>query len=50
MFVDPRGAFVICGYNDPDTCSGLTITNNIAAGSEYVGFGSPGHDCGTEAT
>lgn len=49
-FNDPSGAFVICGFNDPDKCSDLVIVNNIAAGSEYAGFGAPGHDCGGEAS
>lgn len=45
-FSDPRGAFVICGFNDPDNCAGLKIINNIAAGSDYTGFGAVAHTCG----
>ena len=49
-FNDPSGAFVICGFNDPDQCENLKVVNNIAAGSDYTGFGAVAHSCGQEST
>jgi hypothetical protein len=44
--VDKGGAYAICTYFEPDTCYDITVTNNIAGGATYVGFATPGHDCG----
>ena len=48
-FVDKRAAVTICQYLEPETCSDIRVTNNIAAGVTYAGFIAPGHDCGDSA-
>ena len=46
MFVDKEGCVAICSYmSQGSKCSGLQITNNIAAGCKFGGFIAPGHDC-----
>lgn len=37
-FVDPNGGLIVCGYNYPDFCTGITVINNIAAGINYAGI------------
>ena len=44
-FVDPSAALMVCGYNYPDVCSKMTITNNIVAGSFYCGIASLARVC-----
>lgn len=44
--VDKGGAFSICAYWEPDSCSDIKVRNNLAAGAVYGGFVTPGHDCG----
>jgi hypothetical protein len=44
--VDKGGAFSICAYWEPDNCQDIKVRNNLAAGSTYAGFVTPGHDCG----
>lgn len=46
MFVDKEGCVAVCSYmTQGSKCSGLEITNNIAAGCKFGGFIAPGHDC-----
>lgn len=48
---DPTAGIVVCTLNEPDTCSGISIVNNTAAGNDYAGIGGAyGHDCDTEST
>jgi hypothetical protein len=44
--MDKEGAYSICSYNEPDSCSEISVVNNIAAGSAYTGFAVMGHNCG----
>lgn len=46
MVVDKEACNAICSYlTQGSICTGLTITNNIAAGCKFAGFVVPGHDC-----
>lgn len=49
-FVEPRAALIICSFNYPDYCTGIHVTNNIAAGTIFAGFSVMGHDCGDYST
>ena len=40
----------MCGYYYPDTCSNITITNNIVAGTTFYGYNVYGHNCGESNT
>lgn len=42
--LDKHGGVLFCTLN-PSNCPGLRITNNIVAGSVFVGFTAPAHDC-----
>jgi hypothetical protein len=44
---DKSGGFCICSYFDSsDSCTDLTVKNNIAAGVVFAGFVAPGDKCG----
>lgn len=43
--LDKHGAVLIGSLTFPKPCVGMRINNNIVAGSVYVGFTAPGHDC-----
>lgn len=48
---DKRGMFIVCAYLSwPQTCTNVTVTNNIAGGGTYAGFVVPGHACGASET
>jgi len=36
--VDRRGLFAICSYFEGDSCTDISVYNNIAAGGAYAGF------------
>jgi hypothetical protein len=43
---DPEGVFSICSMEATnENCKGLLMRNNIAAGGNYGGFLTHGHDC-----
>jgi len=45
--VDASGGFCICSYFDTsESCSGITLQNNIATGVLHAGFLVPGDKCG----
>jgi len=43
--LDKHGGVLFCSLSYPKPCPNLRITNNIVAGSVYVGFTAPAHDC-----
>jgi hypothetical protein len=43
--LDKHGGALFCSLHYPAPCPGLRITNNIVAGSVFVGFTAPAHDC-----
>jgi len=43
--LDVMGGALFCSLTYPSPCPGLTITNNIAAGTVQQGFTGPAHDC-----
>jgi hypothetical protein len=44
---DKSGGFCICSYMDSsDSCTDLTVKNNIATGVVFAGFVAPGDKCG----
>lgn len=45
--VDKEACYTMCAYlgAKDSKCFDNTITNSIAAGCQYAGFISPGHDC-----
>jgi len=45
--LDKRGGVIICGFEgNKQTCSAVSVTDNIVGGAYYAGFVAPGHDCG----
>lgn len=44
--VDKLGGVLICSLSYPKPCPNMRVNNNLVAGSIYVGFTGPGHDCG----
>lgn len=46
--IDFHGGALFCSLNYPSPCPGLRITNNIVAGSIFVGFTAPAHQCGNK--
>jgi len=46
MGVDHIGALLSCAYIKGDSCSSISITNNIVAGIFFTGYAAYGHDCG----
>jgi hypothetical protein len=43
--LDAHGGVLFCSLTFPQQCPGLSITNNIAAGTIYAGFIVPAHNC-----
>jgi len=43
---EPRGGVIGCTMVERDTCSGLSVINNIVAGAPFSGFSTRGHECG----
>lgn len=50
MAVDKEAGMTICSYNEPDSCTDISVINNIVGGVQYAGFLMFGHDCGQSAT
>lgn len=50
MSVDKEAGMAICSYNEPDSCSDISVINNIVAGVRYTGYAMFGHNCGESAT
>lgn len=46
MALDKEAGMAICSYNEPDSCSSISVTNNIVAGTVYTGYAMFGHNCG----
>jgi hypothetical protein len=42
---DPRAGLAICGFLTDDVCTGITVTNNLIAGTTFYGVAARGHDC-----
>lgn len=49
-FIDKTGAISICAYMGRDTCSDVSVTNNLVAGSSYAGFLWESPDCGADSS
>lgn len=47
MLLDKKAGLSVCAYRGT-SCSGLSIVNNLIAGTAYAGFIVPGHDCADE--
>jgi hypothetical protein len=45
--LDKKAGLSVCAYRG-SSCSGLSIVNNLIAGTAYAGFIVPGHDCADE--
>ncbi len=46
MMMDITGGLISCAYIIGDYCTGISITNNIVAGTYFYGYVAYGHDCG----
>jgi len=44
--LDVHGGVLICSLTHPKACPGMSITNNIAAGTIFAGFMAPAANCG----
>ena len=49
LTVDFGGGFSICALKYSGPCSGITVTNNLAAGVVYAGYITHGNDCGDKS-
>ena len=44
--IDKRAALAACSYFDGDTCTDVSIYDNIVAGAAYAGYVVRSHECG----
>jgi hypothetical protein len=45
-YVDPTGGLFICAYIQGDSCTSMTVINNVVAGVYFTGYIAVGHNCG----
>jgi hypothetical protein len=47
MILDKEACVAVCSYekDKPSACTGVSITNNVAAGCLFSGFIAPGYNC-----
>lgn len=43
--IEVGGGLISCALINPDSCSDVSVINNIVAGVNYTGFAAYGHEC-----